>query len=61
MGEKIQMGFKVDSDIYKQFEDVLTEFHTVTGVKPVKQESFETAMKDYVIKLKKQIEILKNS
>lgn len=59
MGEKIQMGFKVDSDIYKEFETVLDEFHKVTGVKPVKQESFETAMKDYIIKLRKQIELLK--
>ena len=59
MGEKIQMGFKVDSDIYREFETVLDEFHKVTGVKPVKQESFETAMKDYIIKLRKQIEMLK--
>jgi hypothetical protein len=59
MGEKIQMGFKVDSDIYKEFEAVLDEFHKVTGVKPVKQESYETAMKDYIIKLRKQIEMLK--
>lgn len=60
MGEKIQMGFKVDSDIYREFEQVLDEFHKSTGVKPIKQESFETAMKDYILKLRKQIEALKS-
>ena len=59
MGEKIQMGFKVDSTIYQEFEQVLDEFHKATGVKPVKQESYETAMKDYILKLRKQIEVLK--
>lgn len=60
MGDKIQMGFKVDSAIYQEFEQVLEDFHKATGVKPVKQESFETAMKDYIVKLKKQIEVLKD-
>lgn len=55
------MGFKVDSDIYQEFELVLNEFHKVTGVKPVKQDSYETAMKDYILKLKRQIELLKGS
>lgn len=59
MGEKMQVGFKVDPNIYKDFDEVLNEFHEVTGIKPVKQESFETAMKDYIVKLKKQIEALK--
>lgn len=59
MGEKQQIGFKVDSDILIKFDNILDEFHRVTGVKPVKQESFETAMKDYIQKLTKQIEALK--
>lgn len=61
MGEKMQIGFKVDSDIFREFEKVLDDFHEATGIKPVKQESYETAMKDYVIKLRKQIEVLKES
>ena len=59
MGDKIQIGFKVDPVIYNEFDDILEEFHRATGIKPVKQESYETAMKDYIQKLKKQIEALK--
>lgn len=59
MGEKQQITFKVDSDIIQEFDDVLKEYHQVTGVKPVKQESYETAFKEYIQKLKKQIEVLK--
>jgi hypothetical protein len=59
MGEKQQLSFKADSDIIRRFDEVLREYHEATGVKPVKQESFETAFKDYIKKLEKQIEVLK--
>ena len=58
MGEKVQIGFKVDSTIMKEFDEVLNKFHEATGVKPVKQESFETAMKEYIKKLSRQIKLL---
>jgi hypothetical protein len=61
MGEKQQLSFKVDSDVIKEFDKVLNEYHKATGVKPVKQESYETAFKDYISKLRKQIEVLKGS
>ena len=60
MGEKQQITFKVDSDILKEFDEVLKEYHTTTGIKPVKQESFETAFREYIQKLRKQIEALKS-
>jgi len=45
----------------KQFDDVLTEFIEVNKVKPFRQKSIEMAMKDYVYKLKRQIEVLKEA
>lgn len=60
MGEKQQITFKVDSDIVREFDEVLKDFHKVTGVKPVKQESYETAFKNYIEKLKNQINALKS-
>jgi len=60
MGEKQQIGFKVDSDVLIEFDKVLDDFHKVTGVKPVKQECYETAFKDYIQKMQKQIETLKS-
>lgn len=59
MGEKQPISFKIDSDVLKDFDSVLSEYHLTTGVKPVRQESVETAIKDYVKKLRKQIELLK--
>lgn len=59
MGEKQQITFKVDSDILREFDEVLKDYHSATGVKPVKQESYETAFKEYIAKLRKQIEVLK--
>ena len=60
MGEKQQISFKVDSDILEEFDRTLDKFWKVTGVKPVKQESFETAFKDYIKKINKQIEVLES-
>jgi hypothetical protein len=60
MGEKQQIGFKVDSEVLIEFDKVLEDFHKATGVKPVKQESYETAFKDYIQKLRTQIESLKS-
>ena len=59
MGEKQQLSFKVDSDVIADFDKVLHEYHEATGIKPVKQESYETAFRDYISKLRKQIAILK--
>jgi hypothetical protein len=59
MGEKQQLSFKVDSDVIQDFDKVLIEYHEATGIKPVKQESFEAAFKDYILKLRKQIETLR--
>ncbi|MDA3867021.1 MAG: hypothetical protein PF489_09790 [Salinivirgaceae bacterium] len=61
MGEKQQISFKVDSDVLSEFDNVLHKYHEATGIKPVKQESFEAAFKDYIQKLKKQIELLKSA
>ena len=59
MGEKQQISFKVDSDVIADFDKTLNEFKEVTGMKPVRQEAIEIAMKEYTAKLKKQIETLK--
>ena len=57
MGEKQQISFKIDSDVIKDFDNVLMEFKDATGVKPVRQESIEAAMKDYIVKMRKQIKV----
>lgn len=50
--EKKQFGFKVNPDTMTEFHLALDDFHRVTGVKPVRQDSLETAIKDYTQKLK---------
>lgn len=61
MGEKQQFSFKADIDLINEFNEVLKEYHEATGVKPVKQDSGETAIRDYIKKLRKQIAILKEN
>ena len=61
MGEKQQISFKIDAEVIKEFDDILMEFRDATGVKPVRQESIEAAMKDYIIKMRKQINIFNQS
>ena len=60
MGEKQQISFKIDSDVITKFDKVLNDFKDITGMKPVRQEAIEVAMKDYISKLEKQIEALKS-
>jgi len=59
MGEKQQISFKIDSDVIADFDKTLNEFKDVTGMKPVRQEAIEIAMKEYIAKLRRQIETLK--
>lgn len=59
MGEKQQISFKIDSDVISDFDKVLNEFKDVTGMKSIRQEAIEVAMKDYIQKLRSQIELLK--
>lgn len=61
MGEKQQISFKIDSDVIADFDKTLNDFKEVTGMKSVRQEAIEVAMKEYIAKLKRQIEILKGS
>lgn len=60
MGKKQQISFKIDSDVVSEFDKTLNEFKEATGMKPVRQEAIEVAMKEYIFKLKKQIEALKS-
>lgn len=59
MGEKQQISFKIDADVIADFDKTLNDFKEVTGMKSVRQEAIEVAMKEYIAKLKKQIELLK--
>jgi len=59
MGEKIQISFKVNSDVVSELDKAIAEFKESTGIKPVRQDCIEEAMKDYTIKMRKQIELLK--
>jgi len=59
MGEKQQISFKIDSDVIIDFDKALNEFKDVTGMKSIRQEAIEVAMKDYIQKLRNQIELLK--
>jgi len=60
MGEKQQISFKIDSDVIIDFDKALNEFKDVTGMKSIRQEAIEVAMKDYIQKLRNQIELLKS-
>lgn len=57
--EKQQITFKIDSIVLRDFDEVLTKFQKVTGVKPVRQNAIETAMVEYTAKLHRYIEQLK--
>jgi len=59
MGEKIQISFKVNSDVVSELDKALLEFKETTGIKPVRQDCIEEAMKDYTVKIRRQIELLK--
>jgi uncharacterized protein (DUF4415 family) len=59
MAAKQQISFKIDSDVVSEFDKVLNEFKDATGMRAVRQEAIEMAMKEYIIKLRKQIEALK--
>lgn len=59
MGAKQQISLKLDSDVIAEFDQVREEFRIVTGIKPIRQEAIEVAMKDYILKLRIQIEALK--
>ena len=60
MDKKQQFSFKINTNILSDFDKALNEFKNITGIKPIRQDSIEMAMKDYIIKLRKQIEILKS-
>lgn len=59
MGDKQPLSLKIDSDVISDFDKALSEFREITGIKPIRQESIEAALKDYTVKLRKQIELLK--
>lgn len=58
MGKKQQVSFKIDSDVISDFDKTLNDFKDVTGMKPIRQEAIEAAMKEYILKLKSQIKLL---
>jgi len=59
MPDKIQISFKVNSNVVIDLDRAIVEFKKATGIKPVRQDCIEEAMKDYTIKIRKQIELLK--
>ncbi len=61
MSDKVQLNAKIDANVVRDFDEILNEFKETTGIKPVRQESIETALKDYIHKIKSQIEILKKN
>ena len=59
MEEKHQITSKIDKTIVEDFDKALLEFKEATGAKIVRQDAIGVAMKDYTVKLRKQIEVLK--
>ncbi|WP_297095602.1 hypothetical protein [uncultured Draconibacterium sp.] len=56
---KKNVNFQAEEDTSNEFDAVLKEYEEVTGISLKKGNCLEIAMKDYVIKLRKQIELLK--
>lgn len=61
MKEKVTISFKMDLEVSISFDKALVRFNKVTGIKPVKQESYEQAIKDYTDKLNKMIDAIENN
>jgi len=57
---KKNINFQAEEDNIKEFEKTLKEFETITGIDLKKGNCLEIAMKEYVVKLKKQIEALRD-
>lgn len=58
MGDKIQLSFKLDSDVVADLDKIILEFKGITGAKLIRQECIESAIKDYIVKLRGQAELL---
>lgn len=56
---KKNVNFQAEPEVIKSFDDMLVEYEKATGISLKKGNCHEVAMKDYIIKLKKQIKILK--
>lgn len=60
MKEKITISFKLDLEVSKSFDKALERFQKITGVKPVKQDSYEMAIIEYTEKLNKMTDAIEN-
>ncbi len=56
---KKNINFQAEEDNLNDFDKVLQEYEELTGISLKKGNCLEVAMKDYIIKLRKQIEMLK--
>ncbi|MCW3784932.1 hypothetical protein [Plebeiibacterium sediminum] len=61
MSDKVQVSFKVETELMEEFDTALEKFKEVSGIKPKKLECFEVALKDYIEKLNKQTQALRNA
>lgn len=56
---KKNINFPAEEDTVTDFENTLKEYEEVTGLSLKKGNCMEIALKEYILKLKKQIDILK--
>ncbi len=56
---KKNITFQAEEDSLNDFDKVLQEYEQLTGISLKKGNCIEIAMKEYIVKLKKQIEVLK--
>ncbi len=56
---KKNITFQAEEDSLQEFDKVLQEYEQLTGLSLKKGNCIEIAMKEYISKLKKQIEVLK--
>lgn len=56
---KKNITFQAEEDNLNEFEKILLEYEQLTGISLKKGNCLEIAMKEYIAKLRKQIETLK--
>ena len=56
---KKNITFQAEEDNLNEFEKILQEYEQITGISLKKGNCLEIAMKEYIVKLKNQIEVLK--
>lgn len=58
---KKNVNFQAEEETIKELDDILMEYEKVSGISLKKGNCLEIATKDYIVKLRKQIKVLRQS